>query len=266
MTDIQNQIHKFYKKMGETPRECIYRYKKDNPELLSLSMTYAGRLDPMAEGLLLVLSGDAIFEKDKYLGLTKVYEFEILWEFETDTLDILGVVKHDDISIFPTEADVQKKVKETVGKFEQSYPAYSSQPAEGVDVDGKIVSKPLVEWSRLGKINEIKIPSHEVEIFEAEYEGRRFESGADLLQKISSRINLVTGDFRQGKISGEWKKILESHAENQYAIDKIKIKVSGGFYVRQFVADLAKSLNVKALTYHILRTEVGEYRIVESEK
>ena len=54
------------------------------------------------------------------------------------------------------------------------------------------------------------------------------------------------------------------HEANQYAVDKVKIKCSGGFYVRQFVADLAKSIGAKALTYHILRTEVGEYNVKET--
>ncbi len=250
--NLTNDIHILYKKLGETPFECVWRYKRENPLFTNIPMTYAGRLDPMAEGLLLVLSGEALRDKEKYLGLPKCYEFEILWEFETDTLDVLGMASLDDISIFPTVEDVEENIKKSTGKFEQFYPAYSSQPVSG---------KPLIQWSREGRISEVEIPSHIVEIFGAEYISRRFENGKDLLDTVKSRISLVTGDFRQEKILAQWKKILEPNADKQFAIDTVKVNVSGGFYVRQFVADLAKSLNTKALTYHILRTEVGEFTL-----
>ena len=98
MADSQSNnkdLHLLYKNLGETPHEAILRYKKDHPEHKDLTMTYAGRLDPMAEGVLLVLSGDLVFEKDKFLDLPKNYEFEILWGFETDTLDLLGLNPED---------------------------------------------------------------------------------------------------------------------------------------------------------------------------
>ena len=257
----EKNIHILTKKIGETPLECVWRYKKEYPEFVNIPMTYAGRLDPMAEGILLVLSGDAIKEKEKYLNFRKTYEFEILWECATDTGDILGVVSSDDLSIFPKVSDVEEYVKNSTEKFEQVYPAYSSQPAEGPSLEGGIISKPLIQWSREGRISEVKIPSHEVEIFDTEYISRRFENGKDLLQKITSNISLVKGDFRQEKILAEWKKILGPHPDREYAIDIVRLDVSGGFYVRQFVIDLAKKFDTKALTYHILRTVVGEYTV-----
>jgi len=60
-------------------------------------LTYAGRLDPMAEGVLIILVGDECKKKQKYLGLDKEYEIEVLFGLETDTQDILGVIKRIDI-------------------------------------------------------------------------------------------------------------------------------------------------------------------------
>ncbi len=85
------KVLELYKKEGETPLETIEGFKKENPEYSEQKMTYAGRLDPMAEGVLIVLVGEECKNKDKYLGLDKEYEFEILWGFETDTYDILGI-------------------------------------------------------------------------------------------------------------------------------------------------------------------------------
>ena len=72
MDDIQETgLTIVYKRVGETPLQSIARFKQDNPHFKDISMTYAGRLDPMAEGLLMLLSGDAIAHKDKYLDLPK---------------------------------------------------------------------------------------------------------------------------------------------------------------------------------------------------
>ena len=86
-------ILNIYKKTGETPLETINRLRADKPEYQNAKITYAGRLDPLAKGALILLAGDAVYEKEKYLKLDKEYEAEILFGFETDTYDILGLPK-----------------------------------------------------------------------------------------------------------------------------------------------------------------------------
>src|SRR5690606_34034568 len=93
MQDMQ-EILKLYKNLGETPLECIERFRAEHPEYAETKMTYLGRLDPMAEGLLLVLAGNTK-DREKYLALDKTYEFEVLWSFETDTYDTLGLVSEE---------------------------------------------------------------------------------------------------------------------------------------------------------------------------
>ena len=46
------------KKVGETPLACLLSYKKAHPELGGIPASYAGRLDPMASGKLLILLGE----------------------------------------------------------------------------------------------------------------------------------------------------------------------------------------------------------------
>ena len=71
--------------------DTIKLLKEKYPELKNEKMTYAGRLDPMAEGALIVLARNAIYEKERYLKMDKEYEGEILFGFETDTYDALGM-------------------------------------------------------------------------------------------------------------------------------------------------------------------------------
>ena len=250
-----NGLHLLYKNLGETPNETILRFKKANPEYADIPMTYAGRLDPMAEGLLIVLSLEEIKEKDKFLDMKKTYEFEVLWGFETDTLDVLGkVLKFESLEVNKEEVEIE--IKKSIGKLEQKYPAYSSKPVNG---------KPLFQWAREGKISEIEIPSHEVEIFGGEFLGRRTISKDDLINNIKSKVESVVGDFRQKMILERWVEVLKEGRE-EFVVDKIQLVVSSGFYVRQFVSDLAKGLGTAAVTFHIKRTLIGEYAIADSIK
>lgn len=247
-------LHLLYKNLGETPNEAVLRFKADNAEYTNTPMTYAGRLDPMAEGLLVILSGEALKEKEKYLGLTKTYVFEILWGFSTDTLDLLGLVSDSNpdthLAVKPPSGERLKDVLgKSVGKFEQSYPAYSSKP---------VLGKPLFQWAREGRLSEVEIPNHGIEIFDAKFISRKFLSGKDLLEDIENKISLVSGDFRQNHISDKWNDLLSKAAFDIFTIDTIEATVSSGFYVRQFVSDMAKSLETKATTFHIKRTKIGD--------
>ena len=79
------------KEVGETPLFVLEKFKRKNKFYGNKKLTYAGRLDPMAEGKLLVLVGKNCNKKEKYLDLDKEYEFEILMDFKSDTQDILGI-------------------------------------------------------------------------------------------------------------------------------------------------------------------------------
>ena len=92
MTDTLDCVLNLYKKKSETPLQTIERYVKAHPEFRRAKMTYAGRLDPMAEGVLVVLSGEKNKEREAYTGLDKDYEFEFVFGIETDNNEVLGKI------------------------------------------------------------------------------------------------------------------------------------------------------------------------------
>jgi tRNA pseudouridine(55) synthase len=257
--EVESGVYLVNKKIGETPLEAINRFrlenKKENPELDFLPITYAGRLDPMAEGLLLLLVGEKAKEKDKYLNLPKVYEFEILWGVETDTLDLLGLVSESSkVKVktkIPDTEEIQKYLENSKGKFQQMYPAFSSRPVGG---------KPLFEWAREGKINEVDLPKHEVEIFSAKFVERKEFSKNKLQEEILSRINTVKGDFRQQEIKTDWVNYLNDKSSN-FIVDKVQVEVSSGFYVRQFVSDMARYFESLGITFSIKRLRIKEFSL-----
>ena len=121
---------KLDKKSGETPLECINRFKVNNPEYKNDKMTYAGRLDPLASGVLLVLVGEECKNKEEYLKLDKEYELTILFGFKTDSFDILGMIDEKKDGAFNAlgnykKADFEIFLKKFEKKFKQKYPLFS---------------------------------------------------------------------------------------------------------------------------------------------
>ena len=120
------KIINIYKKVGETPLEAINRFRSANPEHQNVKMTYAGRLDPLAEGVLILLSGEAIHEKEKYLDLDKEYEAEIVFGFETDTYDILGLPKKKKMTKDFDRDELAGFLNNFLGRNKERFPRYSS--------------------------------------------------------------------------------------------------------------------------------------------
>ena len=252
----KSEVVSIYKPLGKSMGELVDSFRKEQGISTETPITYAGRLDPMAEGLVLLLVGDMVHKKDEYLGLSKEYEFECLFGFETDTYDILGLVSNSSTSQvdeFGCELEeVKKTAQGLVGKRTQEYPAYSSKPVQG---------KPLFMWAREGKIKEIVIPTHEIEIYSLDFLSSREVSGATLLKEIEEKISLVHGDFRQVSILLTWQKKLAPLSEGSFSISTFRARVSTGVYIRTLVREMGNILGTSATTFHIVRKKIGDYSI-----
>lgn len=236
------------KKEGETPLEALKNFRQKNKIYKDALMTYAGRLDPMASGLLVVLVGEECKKKEKYLNLDKEYEFAVLFGFATDSYDILGkVVKHKKI-ISISENEIKKNLKFFTGKFIQRYPMYSSKTVKG---------KQLFEYARAGKL--IKNPEHEVNVKSLKFLKIRKISREKLLQNIEKRIGKIKGDFRQKEILKIWQKNLRKE-EQFYFVADFKIKCGSGTYVRAIANDLSERMQIPALALTIKRTKIGKWK------
>ena len=84
-------VYRVHKEWGETPLVCLERLRATEGIDANVPMTYAGRLDPAAEGELIILVGEECKNKDAYSGLSKTYVAEILFGVSTDTYDLLGI-------------------------------------------------------------------------------------------------------------------------------------------------------------------------------
>ncbi|MCX6752728.1 MAG: hypothetical protein NTW62_00020 [Candidatus Nomurabacteria bacterium] len=244
------------KKEGETPLEALEFFRAKNKIYKNLPMTYAGRLDPMAEGLMIILTGEECKNKEKYLNFDKEYEFQVLFGFTTDTYDILGKVinirhgvyfKNKDI----LEKEIKKIFKEFLGKRKQKYPIYSSKTVNG---------QPLFSYARSGE--NVEIPEREVEIKSLKLIKIQSIKKEKLLRDIEKRINKVKGDFRQKEIIKIWKRNLNSpKTASSFWTASFKVKCSSGTYVRSISNEMGEKLGIPSLAFSIKRTKIGKYSL-----
>lgn len=231
-----------YKKIGQTPLDVVKDLRKNN----SLTLSYAGRLDPMAEGLLLILEGDENKKRREYEHFDKEYIFEAIIGIKTDSYDLLGIPTLGKV-ISATDEEIKSFIEKNTGQVTQRYPAYSSFKIEG---------KPLYWWTRKNK--KVIIPKREITVKEFEFVSRRKINSSSLKAEIDKRLDLVNGDFRQKEIKKEWEKFFAKNQKAFFEVFEFRIVCSGGTYVRSIVNDMGKDFKTNAVTFSIKRTRIGD--------
>lgn len=286
--DKQNDVFVAYKKEGETPLECLLRLKEEGFLPFDSKFTYAGRLDPMAEGMMIYLRGEAITDKAHFLGLEKEYEVEILLGVGTDTGDILGLInkeiKESDGNT-SNNGDIIFDIKNVgsicesfVGDLEVPYPWFSSRTVNGkaLHVWAKEAERETSEGGEDdengngdfrseeekedGRNDFFERPMTKLSIKDIEFLDFRLISNTDLLDNVLQRIKKVKGDFRQDEIVQKWNHYIKSH-KSEFPLIKIRVRCGSGSYMRTLAELIGEKLNVPALAYSIKRVSIGEYKV-----
>jgi tRNA pseudouridine55 synthase len=213
----------------------------------------------MAHGVLLLMIGDATKKRDELQQLKKTYEFSVLFGVETDTYDVMGILKSLTPLNLPTNLieKIQEHISHIVGLHTQQYPPYSS-----ISVNGKS----LYWYAKNDLLHTITIPKKTIQIYSAEFVKTAHISALDLQKNIIDRISKTHGDFRQEEIIECWNQFFTINHELSFALYFFTIECSSGTYVRSIVHELGQFLNCGAIAYEIYRTKVGEYKIDEAIK
>ncbi len=242
-----------YKKYGETPLECLKRLRIEFEVLKDETLSYAGRLDPLAEGLMLVLVGkEANQNRKAYLELGKVYEVEILFGLSTDTGDIMGMPKNIDVRKDGlTISGISQVLDGLKGRQHFHYPVFSSRTVKG---------KPLYEWAKEKRLDEIVIPMTDVNISDLTLIDTRIIEAQKFFDYIKNSVGLTTGEFRQKEILSAWDEVfLKKVSKNSnFFICKVKVKCSSGSYMRTLAEEVGNRLGLPALACGIKRTSIGD--------
>ena len=230
------------KRITETPLACIRRlFGADG-----VKRAYAGRLDPMAEGLLLICEGEECADAVHYRLLEKTYSYSFIAGIGTDSYDRLGRIAAaadvpDDIA-----ERVRKAVRGICGDIMLPYPPYSSKRING---------RPLFELAKEDALTDLSPPERVMCIYRHELTGVREVSVADLAAESRKLIRAVRGDFRQEESIADWKR----QTDRMLPLFSARMHCGGGTYVRAVVNEIGGRVGCPTMCTHITRNRIGPW-------
>jgi tRNA pseudouridine55 synthase len=193
---------------------------------------HAGTLDPLAEGVLIVLTGKDTKKQNQLMQTKKEYLSEITFGATTATYDLehLPVLSQTQKSIQEIEKELEQLLPNYLGEIEQTAPLYSAKKVKG---------KALYKIARSKSIEEtknIELPTKLVEIYDFEV--------LDIFEK----------EFET--------------TEGLYTLPTMRCRIvcSSGTYVRSIAHDLGEDLKTGGVLTNLVRTKVGDYTVENSVK
>jgi tRNA pseudouridine55 synthase len=237
------------KPIADTPLDTLERLRGLRPELAGEKLAYAGRLDPMASGLLVVLHGPMLKEQEQYWNLPKEYTAQALLGWRSDSFDILGIPTPT-TGIVPSPSRILTTLQAMVGKLDLSVPVFSSVVHDGI---------PLFAHAREGLAPDVQVPVRRMAVNQVDTVAIEPLSERVLRERIDDSVGRVRGNFRQDEILAAWHALLRPGAE--LVTVRFTLACAGGTYVRSVVHELGRRLGCGALLSELRRTRVGPWRV-----
>ncbi len=248
------------KRVGETPLQCLENWRVTRKDLNLVPMAYAGRLDPMAEGKLLVLIGEECKVQENYHDLDKAYVFQVLFGVGSDSSDVLGLISEHEKHNVP-QAELEAMLPRLVGEISLPYPIFSSRTVKG---------KPLHTWTLEGRLSEIVIPVKTSTVHELKLENYTQISRDEVYTQAVAKINLLPKvtdlrkalgqDFRREAVLAGWDKFKNTDKPtDHFTLATIYCVASSGTYMRSLAKKLGSDLKTDGLAFSINRLEIGRF-------
>ncbi len=193
---------------------------------------HAGTLDPLAEGVLLVLTDADTKKQSEFMGLDKQYLVRVAFGYTSDSYDLGTQMREEGRQIASglTSMDLQSVLLKYIGAIEQQVPAYSA-----VHVDGNR----LYELARTNTVLEKDLPVKKIQFYDI---------------KVTSFKNNEQ-IFYPG---------LKPHGEIVCTTAEILVNCGKGTYIRSLVRDIGNDLKCGAVAVSLVRQKIGDYSIEQS--
>lgn len=132
----------FYKPKGCTSHDVVYKIRK---LYQTKQVGHTGTLDPLAEGVLVLMIGRAVKASEFLMSDTKEYVATLKLGITTDTEDVTGTPLSRYEGEMPSAEAVKEAVSEFTGEIEQVPPMYSALKVNG---------QKLLDLARKGQVVE----------------------------------------------------------------------------------------------------------------
>jgi tRNA pseudouridine(55) synthase len=248
------------KAVGQTPLEVAEAWRVTKPELAGVPLAYAGRLDPMASGQLLILIGDECKKQAEYHDLDKEYQVRMLFGAMSDSGDVLGLIKESG-PYAVTDIDVSTVLAKLVGEITMPYPIFSAKTVAG---------KPLHTWTMEGRLSEITIPTRTSHIYSLSLNNLETLTRTEVADTAITKIALLPpvtdprkslgNDFRRPEVHKAWEAFRNTgSATDVFYIADTTVLCSSGTYMRSLSEMVAKALHTTGLAFSIHRSKMGHF-------
>lgn len=235
-----------HKPAGWTPLESLDALRRARAELADAPMVYAGRLDPMAEGVLLVLTGEDRHALPAHLAHDKDYVATFLLGVASDTHDALGRLAAPRPP--PSISVCRDALAALRGTHVLPLPAWSAYRVRG---------RPLHAWASEGRLDEVERPLRAMEVRAVTTAASEQIRVDDIVPDVLGRIDRVRGAFRQAEARADWERVAAMGPP--LVVVTATLTVSSGTYIRALAEDLGARLGCGALLLRLVRTRVGPY-------
>ncbi|MFA6503148.1 MAG: hypothetical protein WCT45_02745 [Candidatus Paceibacterota bacterium] len=249
-----------HKEVGQTPLMAMQAWKERRPEYARVPVSYAGRLDPMASGKLLMLVGEECKRQRDYTDLDKEYEIEVVLGLGSDTGDVLGMPEDTGEEARASEKVLAEVLRLERGAHSRAYPAFSSKTVGG---------KPLFLHALEGTLAHMEVPEHIEQIYRLHHKGSYTLSSLELAARVAHLLARVPRtrepskrlgeDFRVDAIRTEWERLFERVRGRNFTVVRLQVICASGTYMRSLAGRIGEALGTKALALSIKRTRIGKY-------
>lgn len=211
-----------HKPKGPTSHDLVSKFRWI---IGTRAVGHAGTLDPMAEGLMVMLIGEATKVSQWVTSISKTYEGEITLGSETTTDDAEGEVLASFEKVRVQEDEVEEVFQSLLGPQSLSVPSYSAIKQDGqklYEIARKSRAKSAGSGVGEGVVEDLKTPKREMNF-------------------LSSNLKFI----EENKIG-------------------FKLSCSKGTYVRSWAKEVGRRLDSGAHLSKLLRTECGNFNIESS--
>lgn len=190
---------------------------------------HAGTLDPLAEGVLIVLTGKDAKEQDRFMQMRKEYLAEIAFGVVSLTYDLESELLIQSERRIPSDLkdELQEILPKFIGEIKQKVPLYSAVKVKG---------RPLYKRARENTIKESETPVKKIHIY---------------------AIKLLAFAYKEIPFTSGMVKL---------PVAKVKIACGKGTYIRSLANAMGDVLGTGAVLISLVRTKVGEYSVEKAER
>ncbi|KAH9162657.1 pseudouridine synthase [Lactarius sanguifluus] len=235
------------------------RARKDN-----VKIGQGGTLDPLADGVLVVGVGKGTKRLNDFLDCTKEYRTTCLLGCETDTYDSEGARVRTAPWRHVTRDKVEDALVQFRGEIQQTPPIFSALKMDGM---------PLYDYARKGiplprPIEKRPVTVHSLELVEWKgsehpYRWPEIVFSAEQKKALALSLSSVTTASAAAADSNSEAAAPDDEVPTAFVL---RMRVSGGTYVRSIVHDLAHALGSAGHVVTLTRSRQKDYALEPSEE